>query len=571
MKRIKIYSLISAIIFLTGVTNILSSLFSINIARLEILDIYIPVEISNFSRSLVLLIGIFLLFLAKGLWEKKYRAWFLSLILIGTSLILHILKGLDYEESFLLIIPFYFLLRYRNLFYVKSVTHGQIISSIKNALLILFLLFIYSFFGFYIFSNDFSNPVTLKKIILDYEFSISGVGKNTLIPITRQARWFEDSITIVGMFSLASILAVIFKPLLSFEKAIEENRSRYRELALKYGKNTLSYMGLIEDKIYYFNSDKTGVLSYKIKSGVAIALGDPVAPDELKQGLIKEFTDHNNKNGLKTAFVGIPNETLSMYKNEGLNDIKVGEEAIMDVQSFSLEGSSRKDIRNSISRIEREEIKYLIFKMDEIPLKNLYDFEGLYNEWIVSRKFSSLSFSFNYYPLPAEKFAYLILAYSKNDSLFSALTYYPYDNLKNMSLDLMLKSKDSINGIMEATIAKSVEFFKDKNISKISLGTAPLLDITPEQANESKLVKNIKKIIFENFNQLYNYKSLADFKKKFDPEWKSTYITYSKNGNLTNIMAAVIQVSSNEPIVTSVIKKLFSNAFTYKKPVTASR
>ena len=78
--------------------------------------------------------------------------------------------------------------------------------------------------------------------------------------------------------------------------------------------------------------------------------------------------------------------------------------------------------------------------------------------------------------------------------------------------------------MMDFLITSSMEYFREKGIKEVSLGNAPLANI-----DSSVLVPEEKAIryLFENFKRLYGYKSLFDFKKKYNPEWRGRYVAYA--------------------------------------------
>jgi phosphatidylglycerol lysyltransferase len=86
---------------LVGIVNLLSAV-SLNLPdRIESLENFVPFEIRANAHIFAAIIGFFLLTLATNLLRRKQVAWILTIILLIFSIISHLLKGLDYEESFL--------------------------------------------------------------------------------------------------------------------------------------------------------------------------------------------------------------------------------------------------------------------------------------------------------------------------------------------------------------------------------------------------------------------------------------------------------------------------------------
>jgi phosphatidylglycerol lysyltransferase len=102
-----------AVLLLSGATPSMAE-------RLRILGWLVPLSIVEASHFLGSLTGVMLLFLARGLSRRLYGAWLLSSILLASAILLSLLKGLDYEEAFLLSLLLLALAPSRKFFYRKS-------------------------------------------------------------------------------------------------------------------------------------------------------------------------------------------------------------------------------------------------------------------------------------------------------------------------------------------------------------------------------------------------------------------------------------------------------------------
>ncbi len=511
---INISHLIAVLIFLSGLLNILSGLFSKLPVRVQLIEDLFPLEIIHLSRTLVIIFGIFLIFLARGLWQRKNRSWWLSVIIVTFSIILHLIKRLDYKESIILLLSLAVLMFFKKLFIVKS-SKIEILKSIKTSGVILFLLFIYSFFGFYALQGQFSNLVTGSNITKDYVFSIFGIGTDTLVPITRHAIWFEDSISSVGIISIGLIFTALFAPLIDKEKPTDEDKRLVRNLILEKATNSVSYFNLMSDKTYFFNKNRTCFLAYKIENNTAVVLGDPVGKTRDKLNTLHEFVNEMKTRGLSYTFYNTISTTIPLYKKLGMKLVKIGEEAVVYTSNFSIDTPEMKDVRYGVNRINKLGMKLFWYQLDQIPWSVLQNVDKLYRKWLVVKKIPPLSFSLGFYPFPLELKAYLLTVYSNKGEIHAAFSFYPYNKQKGMVLDLMMRSDNAPNGTIEGSIAHAIQHFKDAGYKEVNLGTAPLSNI----GRKEKIMDKAISYIFNNLNQFYGYKYLFNFKEKFGPSW----------------------------------------------------
>ena len=544
--------IISILIFFSGLLNIISALWTrVLPGRLMILEVLFSLQVSHFSRTLTLLFGIFLLFLANGLWQRKRRSWWLAALLLSLSSILHLVKGLDYEVSLVLLVPLTMLFTFRKLFVVQS---GRIDTAqgLRTSLMILLMLSIYAFFGFFALQGQFSRPVSLTSISSDYVYSIFGIGKDTLIPHTKHAQWFEDSISLVGIVGITFVFGALFAPLLEKKKPTQEEKNRARNLVLGFGLNSSSYLSLMDDKQYFFLRNGNCLIAYKIRNNVVITLGDPIGSKTEVESSIKEFIKEVQERGLPVAFYNTGEEKQSVYKKLKMKLIKIGEEAVINISTFTTEKPEMKDIRYGINKMKRDQVSYQWYSLKQMPWNVVVDVELLYSQWLANRKGPSLTFSLNFHPFPVEENAFLLAIYSSTGNLWGAFSFLPYAIKKGMVLELMLRSRESPNGMVEAAIAEAIRYFKEQGIEKLSLGVAPLSDI--ELKKQKTLIEKGLQLIFDNFNQFYGYRSLFAFKQKFNPHWEHKYLAFIKYSQLPKVMLALLQVHIKEE---GIIKSLF--------------
>ncbi len=479
-----------------------------------------------------------MIFLAGGLWNRKKRSWQISAFVLTLSIVLHLVKNFDYRASLFLLLILIILIVFRNLFIVKSATFGKA-SSIKTSLIILLLLFVYSFFGFFALQGQFKNPVSFKNISRDYLYSIFGIGQDTLVPTTRHGVWFEDSISTVGFVSLIFIFAAIFAPLIDRKKPSEEDRKLARDLILNFSSNSSGFFGLMNDKNYFFNKDKTSVIAYKIANNVAIALSDPAGRRGDNVSTISEFIKDMSTRGLSYAFYNTSQQYSRSYKKLGMKLIKIGEEAVLPTGSFDLNTPEMKEVRYGFNRINKLGVRLNWHKLNEVPWAILHDVDILYSGWLKGKKASPLTFSLGFYPFPLEEKAYLLTVYSDNADILAAFSFFPYDNQQGMILDLMLRNEKAPNGTVEGALASAVLHFKEMGYKEVSLGVAPLSNISSEK--EFGLIDKGLRFVFENFNQIYDYKHLFGFKQDFRPVWTHKYMAYQKLSEIPKITIAIIE------------------------------
>ena len=94
-------------------------------------------------------------------------------------------------------------------------------------------------------------------------------------------------------------------------------------------------------------------ISYRIAGNYAVVLENPVAGDESElKKCISLFDKYCYENSLKSIYYRVPEESLPLYLEKGKKNMFIGQEAVVDLGTFSLEGGSRKSLRNAINKVK---------------------------------------------------------------------------------------------------------------------------------------------------------------------------------------------------------------------------
>ena len=138
---------------------------------------------------------------------------------------------------------------------------------------------------------------------------------------------------------LIAIAYVIFRPLtvprVLPSEAVREVAS---ELVREHGTDTLAFFKLCADEHYLFSEDGGAFVGYTIENGVLLLSGDPVGPAGAIPGLLRDVREFAEARGLKLGALGASAAICPLYEELGLKTIYLGDEAVVELSRFSLEG-----------------------------------------------------------------------------------------------------------------------------------------------------------------------------------------------------------------------------------------
>src|SRR5258706_10722543 len=126
-----------------------------------------------------------------------------------------------------------------------------------------------------------------------------------------------------------------------------------RALVDAYGHDSLSFFALRRDKSYFFSPSRESFLAYRVVAGTALISGDPVGDEAEFDALLAEFRRVARTNGWRLAVISASQTHLERYRKLGMRAIAIGEEAVLDPATFSLEGRAIRKVRQSVSRLTK--------------------------------------------------------------------------------------------------------------------------------------------------------------------------------------------------------------------------
>ena len=110
------------------------------------------------------------------------------------------------------------------------------------------------------------------------------------------------------------------------------------ELIRSYGSHTLAFLGLAPENVHFLAPDGAGLVNYRLTSKVAVVLGDPVCAPQARELVTQSFLDYCARQGWRVAFYQAYPEHVVTYRALNLRAFKIGEEAILYPQTFTLNG-----------------------------------------------------------------------------------------------------------------------------------------------------------------------------------------------------------------------------------------
>jgi phosphatidylglycerol lysyltransferase len=487
------------------------------ISRLAWLADFLPLPVMELSHFLGSLVGVGLLFLARGIQQRLDSAYFLSVGLLSTGIVLSLAKGLDYGEAVFLSVMLLVLLPCRRHFYRKTSLVSERFTPDWTSMIFLVLLAT-AWLGVFSYKHvEYSRELWWK-------FVLHGNAPRFL-------RATAGAAGVAVILALAKLLHPVPR---SPEIPGEEELEKAFGIARK-SPHTIANLGLLGDKALLFSDSGKSFLMYGVQGRSWVALGDPVGPSEEHSELAWRFHERCDRHDGWTVFYEVRAASLPLYLDLGLTPLKLGEEARVPLEKFSLEGSSRKNLRYVERKLTKEGVAFEV-----VPAKDVGPFlpelKEVSDAWLKEKNTREKGFSIGYFddgylrrfPLGTVRREGRIVAFANILEGFGK---------EEISIDLMRHLPDSPHGTMDFMFLHLMLWGKREGYRWFNLGMAPLSGMGEQDL--APLWNQVGAFLFRHGEQYYNFRGVRQYKEKFDPVWEPKYLASPAGIALPRILASI--------------------------------
>ncbi len=518
------WRLLALVVGVTGLVDILSILAP----RMPVESwlSFWPFEVEATLHQLTLIVGFFLLMLSRGLARGKRQAWQVTVGMLLLSALLHgggHIYPLMFAPDLVALIG---LILVRPLFHVRSDQSALLRGSLILALGMLLA-------GCYAIEGQLSLSSQLIAA-LHIESQVHAI-------LTRFAYLRHLLLSLLPLLSLSVLLvglAQMLWPVVHVLGTSAEERSRAALLIRRYGENSISFFGLTPEKVHFFSSDGQGVLSYRLVGRVAVVAGDPCAPPQGLARLVREFAEFCARQDWHMVFWQVRAELLPIYRQLGLQALKIGEEAVLDTQRFTLAGGPMQNVRAILHRAEKAGLKARFFRGMPPDPGLRAQLEQLSATWLAAKGGVEMGFSMGRFAEQDDPEVTTAVALDEQERVHAVVTFVPVYGRQGWALDLMRRAQDATPGAIELLIVRALEEFRAAGAQMVSLGLAPQANTTGEPENT---VEQSISAVTSRIRGLRTASSLFFFKRKFQPRWESRYLIYPSMLSLPSVGWALLR------------------------------
>ncbi len=539
----------AGLIFLDGVLNIVVTTIRPLRSHLHLVLTYFPLAVAQSAAALTAVAGIAMIMLARGIRRGQRRSWYLAVGLLVVTLVAHALRGGTVVSMLIAAVLLVLLVGQRRFFRATS-DRSSVADALPRLVLVVVVALVTATLGIEAISHRPHHHHHLPNIGVVFMGCVERLFGQDDIHLPHHIANFLDPVLLaIGVSLLVTMLYFLTRPVvdrrLSTPVSLTERRLgelRAREIVRRHGRGTLDYFALRDDKQFFFFRDS--LVAYAVYGGVALISPDPIGPEAERTEVFSAFRDFAEARGWTIGIMAAGEEWLPIYQAAGLHYLYLGDEAIVNCQTFSLAGHKMKGLRQACTRLARYgyTVEFLDpAKIEPSRVMPIVELISLLRRGGGERGFSMmLGRLFD----PKDKGLLLTVVYGPNSEPAAVCQFVPSTALHGYSLDLMRRDPgEHPNGLIDYALCSTIEYLRLQGERGLSLNFAAFRSVLDGERGDGTFTR-VERWAIKRLSGILPLETLWSFNSKYQPSWLPRHLVYPAAESFVPVVAATLRAES---------------------------
>ena len=526
-----------------GILNVAANVFRNFQPVANRLKSYAPLLVNSTAFSTALFTSLILILVARGLARRKRRAWNITIIILVLNVTAEFFRiHIHFIQLIVNLSLVAILVIFRKEFYAVSdpTTKRQpliIFFRILSLTIFSGIFLIYFRHGNQLIGNP--NFIDVLQTVLQGLVGVSGPIEFTSTTVSNTV---DNTLGALGIFTIILPLWLYFRRVRPITTTTSEDLEQIKEL-IKHDtdQDSLGYFATRKDKSVVWTQNRKAGIAYRVQGGVMLASGDPFGEFSLWPDAINEFLKIAREHAWTPGVMGCSDRGGEVWvEHAEMIAIDIGDEAIIKVSEFTLEGRPMANVRQMINRIARKGYTTTTAKWADVDSETKNRLRKLAQEWRYGVAERGFSMSMDRFGEDEDHNTCITIAYLGGE--IKGLLYFVPWTTDGLSLDRMQRERGTDAGVNELMIADTVAWSKTNGITHISLNFAAFRSLfeRADKISAGPITRGTRNLIrfFSNFFQV---ESLYRFNAKFQPEWETRYVLYPRATDLPKVAWAALR------------------------------
>jgi lysyl-tRNA synthetase class 2 len=320
------------------------------------------------------------------------------------------------------------------------------------------------------------------------------------------------------------------------------------KLVDQHGADTLSPFVLRPDKSYFLSPDERAFLAYKVVAFVAVVSGDPIGDPDAIESLLPAFKQFAHERDWRVAVLGAGERCLPLYGRNGLRALYHGDEGVIDVGSFSLEGRPVRKVRQSVHRLERAGYSAATVFAGDVDGALAAELAEVAAEWRGAQPQRGFTMEFDSLFDVGGQDALFVIGRDASGAVAGFFHLAVSRAGRALSLSSMPRLRTTPNGFNEWLVAETVGWARERGFERVSLNFSPFAAVLAPDSQLSASQRVQRKVLHQ-LKGTFQFDNLLAFNRKFFPRWQKRYVVFERFADLPRVGIAGLAAEGYLPLV----------------------
>lgn len=365
---------------------------------------------------------------------------------------------------------------------------------------------------------------------------VSVAADGSQLPGITTPNWVNVAVNVLSTALLLAVLYAAFRSRRAVDPLSEDDERRLRALLERHGdRDSLGYFALRREKSLIWSPTGKAAVAYRVIGGVSLASGDPLGDPEAWPGAIGPWLAEARAHGWIPAVMGAGEEAGTVYARHGLDALELGDEAIVEVAEFTLEGRAMRTVRQARNRVKRAGYAVRVRRHEDIPAAEMAYLLKRADDWRDGATERGFSMALGRLGDAGDGRCVMLECTDAEGELRALLSFVPWGP-HGLSLDLMRRDRGSDNGLMEFMVIELLRRAHEIEITQVSLNFAMFRSVFERGARlGAGPVLRLWRSLLGFFSRWWQIESLYRANAKYRPIWEPRFLLFEKSADLPRI------------------------------------
>ena len=506
-------------------------------------DRYPSVRLDLLADAVTILVAVLasaaMIFLAGGLARRKRRAWVLMLAVISVGTLAHVTAGHTIALAVNLALLAALIWARRD-FTAASDARGRLM-----AVRVFLVMAPVSFVAGMLLTRRTAPGSSFWQRCTEVFFGLLGFAPDVSFARGRAATLTEDVLNGLGALTALLVLVAFLAPVRRRPGVTPEDETRVRDLLAGFGgQDSLGYFALRPDKCVLFSPSGKAAVAYRVVGSVSLAAGDPLGDVEAWPGAISAWLADADRHAWVPGVIGASEQGAIAYARAGMDALELGDEAVLGLSEFTLDGRAMRAVRQGVNRVQRAGYTLDVRRQHDVPEAELAEAAQGAEQLREEEVERGFSMALGRVGDPRDPDVVLARVRDGEGRLVAVLTFVPWGG-DGLSLDVMRRARDSENGTVEFAVTGVAAAAGDLGVARISLNFAVFRSVFERgtRVGAGPVTRLWRRILLFG-SRWWQIESLYRANAKYHPEWLPRFVCFRVARELPRVAVAMLEAEA---------------------------